>query len=456
MVVGRQVSRVSSKPRWMTNLSVDRAQSRGRRIVLSMLTGLPAFGLQVVGGLLLVTLAWRALGPEGFGLWSAITALAPMIALGDLGVGNALISIVASALGRDDEPAARRAVAMAIALATIAAVLLSVVLWVAYAELDWTAWFKLPRDTPFAPALGVLVFAGCRLLLLPLGMVTKLRTGLQENFVNSAWDAAGVCLSVGLFYLASRAGAGLPVLLLASGAGPLVAVCGNWLGLVGRHVIPRPRDLDSKEVRPLLRLGMLFFALNLSMLLASAADNLVAIRFLGAAATAELAIASKIVMVGQATLNVALIPLWPAFADAIARRDGRWVRRALQLSLLASCGAGIVLAAAFLLGANQAVALWLGPDARLSAGILWANAVWLVLQANGIVAAMFMNGANIVRFQVVQALSFGLLAFALKLVLVSPLGAAGIVWATDVAYIVTTLPFCFWFIRRWLARAEWA
>ena len=48
---------------------------------------------------------------------------------------------------------------------------------------------------------GVLVYAGCRLLLLPLGMVTKLRTGLQENFVNSAWDAAGICLSVGLFYM---------------------------------------------------------------------------------------------------------------------------------------------------------------------------------------------------------------------------------------------------------------
>ena len=37
----------------MTNLSVDRAGPRGRRIVLSILTGLPAFGLQVVGGLLM-------------------------------------------------------------------------------------------------------------------------------------------------------------------------------------------------------------------------------------------------------------------------------------------------------------------------------------------------------------------------------------------------------------------
>jgi O-antigen/teichoic acid export membrane protein len=440
----------------MTNVTVDHATLRGRRIVLSMVTGLPAFGLQVVGGLLLVTLAWRALGADGFGLWSAITAFAPIIALGDLGVGNALVSVVASAMGRDDGLAARRVVAMAIVVSMTAALLLTALLLVAYAQLDWQAWFNLPPTTPYAPALGVIVYAGCRLLLLPLGMVAKLRTGLQENFVNNAWDAAGVCLSLGLFYVASRTGAGLPVLLLASGSGPLLAACGNWLGLVGRNVIPRPSDFDIGELRPLLRLGVLFFALNLSMLLSNAADNLVAVRLLGTAATAELAVANKIFTVGQSVLSVALIPLWPAFAEAIGRRDGRWIRRALQFSLAASCGAGIILSAGFLLCANQAVSLWLGPDAMLSAGILWANAAWLVLQANGIVLAMFLNGAGVVRFQVVQALCFGLLAFGLKLVLASPFGAAGIVWATVVAYVATILPFYLWFIRRWLARADWA
>ena len=440
----------------MTNVSVDHAAVRGRRIVLSMVTGLPAFGLQVVGGLLLVTLAWRTLGADGFGLWSAITAFGPIVALGDLGVGSALISVVASAMGRDDSLAARRVVATAIVVSMTGALLLTALLVVACALLDWQAWFNLPPTTPYAPALGVVVYAGCRLLLLPLGMVAKLRTGLQENFVNNAWDAAGVCLSVGLFYIASRSGAGLPVLLLASGAGPVLAACGNWLGLVGRNVIPRPRDLDISELRPLLRLGVLFFALNLSMLLSNAADNLMAVRLLGTAATAELAVANKIFTVGQAVLNVALIPLWPAFAEAIARRDGRWIRRALQFSLAASCGAGTVLSAGFLLCANPAVALWLGPEATLSAGILWANAAWLVLQANGIVLAMFMNGAGVVRFQIVSALCFGLLAFGLKLLLASPFGAAGIVWATVVAYVATVLPFYLWFIRRWLARADWA
>jgi O-antigen/teichoic acid export membrane protein len=440
----------------MTATPLDHATSRGRRILLAMVTGLPAYGVQVVCGLLLVTLAWRTLGAEGFGLWAAITALAPLIALADLGVSFALVNLVASAMGQDDPAAVRRAVALTIAVSTTTALLLAALLLVAYVQFDWAAWFNLPANTPYAPGLAVLAYAVCRLLLLPLGIVGKLRTGLQENFVNSGWDAAGVVLSLGLFYLAARAEAGLPVLLLASGAGPLMAAIGNWVGLFGRNVVPRPADLRTDQLRPLLRLGVLFFALNLSTLLGSAADNLVAVRLLGASATAELAIANKIFTVGQAVLSVAFIPLWPAFADAIARRDGSWIRRALMLSLAGSCGAGIALSAVLLLGANWAVAVWLGPDARLSLSLLWANAVWLVLQSFGIVAAMFLNGASVVKFQIVQALSFGVLAFGLKLILASHFGAPGIVWATDIAYAVLVVPLCVWFIRQWLARADWA
>ena len=150
------------------------------------------------------------------------------------------------------------------------------------------------------------------------------------------------------------------------------------------------------------------------------------------------------------------MPLWPAFADAIARRDRTWVRRSLAVSLAASCGTGIIMSAVLVLVANWAVSLWLGPGLRLPADLMWANAVWLVLQSFGIVASMFLNGATVVRFQIVQALAFGVLAFGLKLILAPHLGSAGIVWASDIAYVGLVVPLCIWFIRRWLARADWS
>jgi O-antigen/teichoic acid export membrane protein len=439
----------------MTAATAAHATARGRKILLSSVIGLPVLGIQVGSGLLLVTLAWRALGSQGFGLWAAITAFMPIVALGDLGVGSALVSVVASALGRDDPLAARRASATAIAVMMVVAILLAVVMAAAYAWVDWPAWFKLSPDTPLNPGLALVAYVGCRLVFLPLSAGARIRTGLQENFVNNAWDAAGVFLSLAFFYLASHLGADLPLLLLASGSGPLAAALGNWIGLSGRGVIPRPGDFDWAQLRSLLHLGILFFTLSLSSMLASAADNLVAIRLLGPSATAQIAVASKVFMVGQSVLMVALMPLWPAFAEAIARRDGPWVNRALRFGVLASLGGGAALSACFLVGTNYAVLLWLGPDAVLPTGLLWANACWLLLQAVGNVAAMFLNGARVMRFQIVQALSFGALAFGLKIVAAPILGPAGIVWATVIAYAGLVIPLYVWFVRRWLTRADW-
>jgi O-antigen/teichoic acid export membrane protein len=72
-----------------------RAQQRDRRILLSILAGMPFRLLQIASGILLVPLAVRYLGAERFGLWAAITALAPIMALADLGIGNGLINTMA-------------------------------------------------------------------------------------------------------------------------------------------------------------------------------------------------------------------------------------------------------------------------------------------------------------------------------------------------------------------------
>jgi hypothetical protein len=102
------------------------------------------------------------------------------------------------------------------------------------------------------------------------------------------------------------------------------------------------------------------------------------------------------------------------------------------------------------------IGLWLKSGVSLPADLLFANAAWLVLQSIGVVAAMFLDGASVVRVQIVQALSFGVVAFGLKLILAPRLGSAGIVWATDIAYLGAMLPFYAWLIRRWLARANCA
>jgi|HubBroStandDraft_1064217.scaffolds.fasta_scaffold00073_31 O-antigen/teichoic acid export membrane protein len=420
-----------------------RAKQRDRRILLSILAGMPFRLLQIGSGVLLVPLAVRYLGTERFGLWAAITALAPIVALADLGIGNGLINAVSATMARDDTAATRRATASSFAaVAAMAGLLLALLAGLAQ-TIDWAGLFNVAGTAAEADASpATLAYIACCLALLPLTLVSRLRAGLQESFVSSGWEAAGVATALLAFILAIRSGCGMAALLIAIGLPPVVAGIGNGLSLLSRRSWLRPRriDIDFAALRPVLRLGFLYFILMAATALANTVDSIVAIRMFGPESASLIGITGKIFGAGQALVLAALTPLWPAFSEALARRDLGWVRRTLLLALAAGAGGGGLVAASLALVTNPAVHLWVGPGMTIPPSLLIANAIWLTLIGTGNAFGMLLNGAGIVRLQIVAALAYSGLAFGLKLILPHYLEAAGIVWATVIAYGAIVVP----------------
>ncbi|MEI9987423.1 MAG: oligosaccharide flippase family protein [Aliidongia sp.] len=261
-----------------------RAKQRDRRILLSILAGMPFRLLQIGSGVLLVPLAVRYLGAERFGLWAAITALAPVVALADLGIGNGLINAVAAAMARDDTAAARRAASSSFAAVATMAGLLLLMLAGLSQVIDWAGLFNV-AGTPAEPEAGAasLAYVACCLALLPITLISRLRAGLQESFISSGWEAAGVAASLAGFILAIRFHADMEILLIAIGAPPVIAGIGNGLSLLARQPWLRPRrvDFDFAALSPVLRLGFLYFVLMAATALANTVDSIVAIRMFG-------------------------------------------------------------------------------------------------------------------------------------------------------------------------------
>ena len=435
-------------------MSRPHAKQRDRRMMLSMLAGFPVRLLQIVSGILIVPLAYRYLGAERFGLWSAVTALGAMLPLADFGIGNGLITTISAATGREEPERIRRAISTALLIVSAVAAVLLLCLAALALYADWPGWLNVAGTdaAPDArPAGAVCVLMA--LLLLPLSLAAKIRAGLQEAFRNSVWDASGVLVTLGLFVAAIRLDAGMAWLAVALGTGPLVAAFCNGIGLWRRPALrPRWAALDFRGFEPVARLGLLYFALACSAALATAADNLIAIRLLGPGSTAAVGIAGKLFGASQAVVIVALMPLWPAFGEALARGDHRWARRALWRSTAMAFGISVTGAVLLVLLANPLIQLWLGRDTPLPRDLLIANAAWLVLQSVGNVFGMLLNGAGVIRFQIATSLSYALVAVALKIVLAHGLGMAGIVWGTVLAYGLIALPLYVRYARRHLDR----
>ena len=98
--------------------------------------------------------------------------------------------------------------------------------------------------------------------------------------------------------------------------------------------------------------------------------------------------------------------------------------------------------------------LWMGSELTLSQGLLWAMAAWIVIPALGRIPDVLLNSQGEVWFQVRIALVYSALAFALKLTLAKPLGVAGILVSTGIAYGLTLLPAYVWWTIRWLRNCQ--
>ena len=417
-----------------TSTPEGRARERDRRVALTMAVSLGARSISILTVLVSVPLTLGYLGAERYGLWMTISALVAMFGFADLGMGNGLLNALAEANGRDNRDAARRYVSSAFLMLAGLAVIVGAAFAVVYPLVPWQALFNV--SSPEAgPAMAA--FVGCFLVSLPLGVVEKVQLGYQEGFRNALWTALGSVFGLGAVLVAIALEAGLPWLVLAMAGAPVVARLANGVALFGWHkrwLRPTLAAATRSAARQVLQLGLLFLVLQLAVAVAYQSDSMVAAQVIGPEAVAEYSVVYRLFMFVPMLAGLALTPLWPAYGEAIARGDVAWVRRTLSRSLRFSVLATVPASLVLVVLGSKIIHIWVGEEIAPSYALILGFGVWMVMVTVGNAVAMFLNGANIVRFQVVTALCMAMTNLALSIALSRTMGVAGVIWGTVVAY----------------------
>jgi O-antigen/teichoic acid export membrane protein len=274
------------------------------------------------------------------------------------------------------------------------------------------------------------------LLTIPVGVVGQIRLGYQEGYVTAWLDAAASVLGVVGVVAGIAVGAGLPWLVAAAAAPPLATGLVNWILLLRARPALRPRisSAGRRHAKVLLRSGGLFFALQLAIVVGFSADNFVAAQVLGPAAATQYAVPSRLALAGVALIAVLALPLWPAYAEALARGDVAWVLRILRRSLIATTAAALAGAVVFVSIGGPIVDAWSRGAVDPGWSLLVGLGLWLVLGSVGSALAMFLNAAHIVRMQVVCASLMATANIMLSIVLARRIGVAGLIWGTVISY----------------------
>jgi len=184
--------------------------------------------------------------------------------------------------------------------------------------------------------------------------------------------------------------------------------------------------LSWRECKSLGASGLKFFSLQASTAALGQLPAILMAAYAGAAAVSGYAIANRMALVAPMALSLAVQPLWPAYADARARNERQWIRRAFLSSFAVTILGCLVLVPAFWFGIPRFVVWWIGPEALSSKGVLAAVIVFSVGNCLHWTTSAYLNGCGLLKQQLMIQL-FGLAAAVVSTMLLgSHYGAAGV------------------------------
>jgi O-antigen/teichoic acid export membrane protein len=426
------------------------SKERYRRTALTALAALASKGVTLLTLLVSVPLTVNYLGAERFGLWMAVSALIAFLNLLDFGVGNGLLNRVVEANGHGDRGGVHAAVSSGFFLLCGLAAALLTVFAVAYPLLPWPGLFNVRSAAAMAevgPAVSafVLTFA----FGLPLSVVSRVQLGFQEGLFSNLWQMAGnlagfvgllvvVACQGGLVWLVTAV-TGLPVLVQAlNGA--------HYFQRLRPGLRPRWNACTAAECHRLAHTGGALFLLQVFALVWNYLDVFVLTHAVSLEAAGHYAVLLRMfaaTMVAQFFITA----LWPAYGDALARRDTAWARRTLSRALLGSLGLCVAAGLPLVLWGDWLAAdvLRAGfrPDKMLLTAFLVLSALMLVC---GNLSMLLVHGEFLRRQVWFYGLAAGV-ALALKLTVVGSHGIAGVVWAGNLAFGIIYTPFA-WALAR--------
>ena len=435
-----------------------RGQLRHRAIALTALASAAARAISIITTLATVPLTLHYLGPERYGMWMALSAFSVLLSFADFGIGNSVLTAVSHSAGRRDPDELKRQISSAYAAMGGIATILLALLAAAYPFVAWDRLFNVAGARATAEAgPAAAMFLAILALTTPLGLVLRVQLGLQQGFRASLWQGAASLAALVALVLAIRLQASLPWLVLALAGAPVLVSLINTLDFFGRrHPELRPRfdRFDFAMVRRLSGEGALFLVLQICAALLFQTNALIVAQVLGAEAVAAYAVPERMFAVVATVLALVFTPLWPAYGDAAARGDYRWARRTLHRSLVLGVGGAAALSGLLVAAGPQLIVWWVGEGLVVPFAMLAGMGLWRVIEGAGNAGAMFLNGVNRLKIQVLAALACLIVSIPLRLWWTQAFGLPGIIWATVASYALVALPVMAVAVRRELARME--
>ncbi len=385
--------------------------------------------------LAMVPLTINALTPTDYAYFAMAISLSVLAAYADLGMGLAVVNVVAARGARQASRRAQRAVSVVwFTLLGIGALGLMLILLIA----AWVNFALLPASVEQYNAM--LLGAGCVLAGLPTGLVQRVLFAEQKNIQANAWSTSARVVSLIVVWgLVVTHQANLLALVFAVIGVPMLM---GWLSVVLIFGNKKNDDLRPKWIYCDFRFVNHYFILGLSFLVMQTVsfsetnvDSLIVGGLMDANLVLPLDVYSKLFNYIPALISIAAFPLWPAIANAKASGEDKWIVNIIKWGYLSFGAMASISSMIIYLKSDYIIYMWTSKEIFLSKASIIAMAVFSILSALGTMQSMILGGLGEIRSQANIFLVYAIILLFVKILSAYLFGLTAMLWSLNIIYL---------------------
>jgi O-antigen/teichoic acid export membrane protein len=201
-------------------------------------------------------------------------------------------------------------------------------------------------------------------------------------------------------------------------------------------LMPRIKLLGRRPIGELLSSGSSFFLIQFAAVIVFSSDNVIVSHYLGPAEVTPYSVTWRVVGLVSMLQSLIFPALWPAYAEAYAKRDFGWIRRTFVVTMAGTVLLNGACLSILLLFGRKLIRLWAGAPAVPTWPLLAAMCAWALISGFMTVESCLLAALNRIRVQAVLSIAAAVLNIALSLIWVRQIGSLGVIAGTIVSYLI--------------------
>lgn len=199
---------------------------------------------------------------------------------------------------------------------------------------------------------------------------------------------------------------------------------------------PSLKFFKKEKIREINGLGIIFFIIQISMLIILTTDNMLITKYIGAEEVTTYSIVSKLFQILLILEMQISVPMWTLFIDAYVKKDKKWIKKAfINLNLLFLLLILGVIIMIYML--PYIVKIWIGQELIYPKYLILFWGLFILNRVYGDIYMVFINATGKIKLQMYLYLLGAIINIPLTIYFIKNLnlGSSGAILATNICML---------------------